>query len=353
MQSTSRKTLATKKNRYRSAYQNDTEILTTGTESSHGSFCRLPNIYPGGKETDMHSSGRERIRSISGGCSDSCVPHYGWTANISRLGAANGSITSINIKHSSRQIITTWLQDMHNVQLTKANGSVIRLSCGIDEVWTSVPAPSSSQYIAAIGGGQKIIALLKNDETLYRRSISHGDVFALMFLESSPTVLLTGARSGYMDLIDTRCPENEIGTIKHPSTVTHIKEIDSHRIIVSGLESSLQQYDLRFRKGAPSYTRSLSDDASTTPILNYPEYRNGPYWEIGFDIDVSAGIVAAAQDDKTVKIFSLLNGGSIDSQFSKKEYYDIVKCLHFVPDRERGMKSLYVADGSSIQRWAW
>lgn len=113
-------------------------------------------------------------------------------------------------------------------------------------------------------------------------------VFALEFMSNEPSVLMSGGRNGFLSITDLRVPHfgQQPDEIKHQSSITHIKQFDTHRIIVAGLKSSLCQYDLRFCKG-PERTRS---------ILQYPEYQNTASIRIGFDIDVESGVVAAAQE---------------------------------------------------------
>ena len=201
---------------------------------------------------------------------------------------------------------------------------------------------------------------------------NHGkDVFALEFLSHEPHVFMSGGRSGILNITDLRVPESgqQADMIKHQSSITHIKQLDDHRIIVAGLESNLCQYDLRFRKG-PNRTQS---------ILQYPEYQNTATIRIGFDIDLESGVVAAAQEHDMshppVQLFSLHGGHPLKSNVSdagrqpsasRAEGFpfispryrairdnEVVPCVQFVRDREEGrMKSLYTA-ADVINRYRW
>jgi hypothetical protein len=195
-----------------------------------------------------------------------------------------------------------------------------------------------------------------------------GDVFALEFLSNDPSVLISGGRSGILNITDLRVHDfgQQADTIKHQSSITHIKQLDNHRIIVAGLKSSLCQYDLRFRKG-PKRTQS---------ILQYPDYQNTASIRIGFDVDPESGIVAAAQEHdishSPVQLFSLHGGHALQSVVSgigrerpdhwpPKSVYpryrpiestEVVPCVRFVRDVEGKMKSLYIA-ADVVLKYGW
>lgn len=183
------------------------------------------------------------------------------------------------------------------------------------------------------------------------------DVFALEFMSNEPSVLMSGGRNGILNITDLRVPDfgQQPDMIKHQSSITHIKQLDTHRIIVAGLKSSLCQYDLRFRKG-PKRTRS---------ILQYPKYQNTASIRIGFDVDVESGVVAAAQEHDVshppLQLFSLHGGHTLPSSLSligkeKADYHtwpplysptqsliepsSVIPCIKFVRDVEGRMKSL-------------
>ncbi len=172
------------------------------------------------------------------------------------------------------------------------------------------------------------------------------DVFALEFLSNDPSILLSGGRSGILNVTDLRVPDfgQQADVIKHQSSITHIKQVNAHRIIVAGLESSLCQYDLRFRKG-PKRTQA---------VLRYPDYQNSASIRIGFDIDLDNGVVAAAQEHDIshphVQLFSLHGGHALRSEASRlgregefariSAGLEVVPCVRFAQDVEGKMKSL-------------
>jgi hypothetical protein len=162
--------------------------------------------------------------------------------------------------------------------------------------------------------------------------------------------------------------------IIHPSSIIHIRQLDTHRIIVAGLNSHLCQYDLRFRKmdRTPQPQNSqvgraieIENPYPTRSIVQYPEYHNSANTRLGFDINIETGVVAACQEQFTgthyesVQLFSLHSGQSLDSPllssklFAPEEPDDCnINCVRFARDSDFKTKSLYVIK-RNIQRYAW
>jgi hypothetical protein len=197
------------------------------------------------------------------------------------------------------------------------------------------------------------------------------DIFSLEFLHDNPSILLSGGRPGILNITDLRVPVygRNADIITHPSSITHIKQLDAHRILVAGLNSSLRQYDLRFRKEAThssAWPQTFSKHSSrrnrhpSRYILAYPDYCNEATIQLGLDVDLESGIVAAAQEQDEhrfpVQLFSLHGGHKLCSPYLSKRRYveDVanVKCLRFARDIEGRMKSLYVGQPPDIQRFA-
>ena len=239
-------------------------------------------------------------------------------------------------------------------------------------VFSSVPAPPDTTLLFAIGTSAGILEVDTNTNTtwLSPAPANHDehpkDVFALEFLSEIPDVLLSGGRNGILNIIDHRKPSfgSNADVIIHPSSINHIKQLDTHRLIVSGLNSSLCQYDLRFRKTGASLPQvkqaSKNNPMATKPILQYPDFWNNATIQIGFDVDLESGIVAAAQEQDEfhapVQLFSLHGGHKLWSPYvSKNEHHfsenqPIVKSLSFVHEEGR-MKSLWIGRGCTVERY--
>jgi hypothetical protein len=245
-------------------------------------------------------------------------------------------------------------------------------------MYSSTPAPPESSILFAFGSSHGIMTVDKRDYDTHFISPKPvpeerypSDVFALEFLADNHSVLLSGGRRGILNITDLRIPKfgSDADTISHPSTITHIKQLDAHRIIVSGLNSTLCQYDLRFRKvDAPPPPapfgrkyRSIYNATPTRPILEYTGFHNTATIQHGFDVDLETGVVAAAQEHDAfvrppVQLFSLHGGQMLRSPRLEKFddlYTDqVVPCLRFVEDCENRAKSLYIG-ANGIYRYAW
>ncbi|KAL2066589.1 hypothetical protein VTL71DRAFT_2660 [Oculimacula yallundae] len=240
-------------------------------------------------------------------------------------------------------------------------------------IFSSTSAPPASDLLFAHGTSAGVLVTSKGQiDTKFvtpptPSNVNPDDLFAVEFLSDNPSILLSGGRRGVLNLTDLRAPipSWDKDTITHPSSITHIRQINAHRIIVSGLSSSLCQYDLRYRKEdlqLPSPTRYQKNKAYTRPILSYPEYHNTASHQAGFDIDLESGIVAAAQEadeyHPSVQLFSLHGGHKLaspytnDFQHNSKDH-PTVKCLRFARDSDLQMKSLFVGHPGVITRYAW
>lgn len=103
-------------------------------------------------------------------------------------------------------------------------------------------------------------------------------------------------------------------------------------------------------------------------IVEYPEYHNSAHIQLGFDVDVETGVIAACQEQiadthiEPVQLFSLHGGHKLKSpvlgqsalhrsrNFAIQDFN--IKCVRFVKESSSRMKSLYVMD-HSLDRYAW
>jgi hypothetical protein len=141
----------------------------------------------------------------------------------------------------------------------------------------------------------------------------------LEFSADNHNILLSGCRKGILNITDLRGPTRNGDIINHPSTITHIRQIDENRLIVAGLNSNLCQYDLRFLGETTNIVsspripnKSFHNRIVTYPILQYPDFHNDSNIQMGFDVDLETGTVAAAQEmdefNPPFRLFSLHGG---------------------------------------------
>ncbi|KAI9837608.1 MAG: hypothetical protein M1837_002942, partial [Sclerophora amabilis] len=145
---------------------------------------------------------------------------------------------------------------------------------------TRVVPPQRTDATDEPRSGDNNIHSVKNDS----------DVLAVEFL--SPPTLAAGLRNGRVELVDRRTrSEDKTLSIRHPSSVSHIKRLDERYVVVCGLENSLCMYDLRFSH-PPSPSKEYA--YPTRPVVEY-EHENEYRLDLGFDIDCDAGLIAAGK----------------------------------------------------------
>jgi WD40 repeat protein len=171
------------------------------------------------------------------------------------------------------------------------------------------------------------------------------EIFDQDFLVDNHNVLLAGGRRGRVLIVDLRAESWEWEEIPHGRPVTHIRSINPHQVVVSGLRSSMGIYDLRFRKSGPN---------GTTPLLTFPQYRNDAHIHIGWDVDVSTGVIAAAHDDSTVALYSLHSGKNIQAPFIDGIHASSpIKALSFATLPRNQNPSLFVGQGSALRKYSF
>lgn len=150
---------------------------------------------------------------------------------------------------------------------------------------------------------------------------------------SGGDVLFFGGRPGKLYVADYREKPHRWGVVTTkvaPSPITHVKSVNEYQVLVAGLRDRLALFDLRFlggrssyhfNKSSSSFVRNNNNSSSSgggggggaLPLLTFPQYRNRAHVDIGLDVDLLSGIVAAAHDDGTVALYSLRNGNRLRS----------------------------------------
>lgn len=329
--------------------------------------------------------------------------------DLPMLGVSNfhgwslGHVTSMSVNESCRQLAVTWLSDdgtrdpdrARVYYMTKDDVHDHMLPMNIREcsplasprgrsliqgdMFCSAAAPDQSPLRFAFGTTSRILTVGKETEALstIRQSGYNNselkDILALQFQDHN--TLLVGNRRGKLYITDLRDPrfDSTASIIHHPSTITHIRTLDTYRILVAGLNSTLYQYDLRFTKAdtfslPPQPSKSPKNTLRTRPILVY-DYHNSAIINIGLDVDLESGIIAAAQEysphHSTIQLFSLHGGHQLRSPALDAEFSPTasrtgtvgealpIRCVRFARDVEGRPRSLYVSSSHGLIRYAW
>lgn len=106
-------------------------------------------------------------------------------------------------------------------------------------------------------------------------------------------------------------------------------------------------YDLRFVKQRRA-------DGVVDPIIAFPSHRNEAHLHIGFDVCKELGVVASAQENGTVQLFSLRSGASLRCPTLEKVKMETpIKALAFKRLPGEKSPSLFVGEGSWVRKYSW
>lgn len=233
------------------------------------------------------------------------------------------------------------------------------------DVLSSASAPAISPDAFVIGTSKGILRVNQNMDMSWIRTLNtkdhyYSDVFALQYHLNHKDIILTGERRGILSLLDLRTSQSgPIAKIQHTSGIAEIKSLDEHRVLVAGCASDLCQYDRRFIKPNTHLSHTLkhtkNTTAPTTPYLTYPDYRNNGRLNIGLDVDLELGIIAAADDvsptdaEARIKIFSL-HGAQVLHEHTVRTDVPNMGCVKFVQDTFNEPKSIWATFAQRIVR---
>lgn len=186
------------------------------------------------------------------------------------------------------------------------------------------------------------------------------EVFDQDFQTDNPNVLLAGGRQPRLWLTDLRAPEVQWCSVPHASSVTHLRSVSPHQVLVAGLRSSMCLYDVRFfGRGNPTASANAQEKKyrwtpnGSTPVLTFEGYNNEAHIHTGWDVNAELGLVAAAHDDGTVKLFSLksgrmLKGGAVGGVKADTP----IRALMFQTMPRERMPSLFVGEGPQLRKFS-
>lgn len=223
-------------------------------------------------------------------------------------------------------------------------------------------APAASAYSFAVGGDHPLFLIRKDGTEEWpsqpRAPAAAAPIFALEFLAQDPSVLLAGARSGSIAVLDLRMPQcaSGRGGIEHAASVARIRQLADHAVVVAGLQNTLCVYDLRYMKttrDAASGPRRGAAREYTLPVTVMRGHRNAERHDADVAVDRAAGVVAAAQVGRgtdAVVVFDAGTGEALRGLPGRggEAGWPYARQLRFVEGR-----GLWVAGGETIVEYAW
>lgn len=231
----------------------------------------------------------------------------------------------------------------------------------------STPAPASSDLLCVIGTNAGILRVRSNETLAWISSqgppppsqSSGGmsgkfasrqpqEIFDQDFKQGNHNIILAGGRQSRLWITDLRVPEAEWSSISQPSSIAHLRSVNEHQILVAGLRNSMALYDMRFF-GTEYHPNGIK------PLLQFQGYRNEAHFHTGWDVSPELGVVAAAHDDGTVKLFSLSSGRILNTKTSvqKVKSEAPIKALMFQTMPREKLPSLFIGEGPSLKKFSF
>ncbi|KJZ77774.1 hypothetical protein HIM_02951 [Hirsutella minnesotensis 3608] len=219
-------------------------------------------------------------------------------------------------------------------------------------VHQSTPAPPSSDLLCVIGTNAGILRVRSDESMAWIAPVNPPknanlprEIFDQDFQQSNHNILLAGGRQPRLWITDLRTPESEWNHVRHASSIAHLRSINTHQILVAGLENTMALYDMRF------FGRRAN---GAKPLLTFPGYRNAAHFQTGWDVSTELGVVAAAHDDGTVKLFSLRSGRTLRSQsLDRIRTTTPIKAMMFQQMPREKTPSLFIGEGPSLKKYTF
>lgn len=228
--------------------------------------------------------------------------------------------------------------------------------------WASSARPrdTSSEFALATSAGTILIAENQASYSFERTQTfgsglveGHSEVLAVDWLDTNVT--LNGHRNGKVKLWDARTegPEGTSSRVQHPSTITHVRRTNDHKIAVAGLENQLCIYDMRFLTQKVPFV-----DGPTNPYLRFHSYQNWGLTGLAVGFDVCRGLIAAGADRDMMQLFDSERGGELKMspqlELRKRDSLWPARCIRFAEgESTREAPKLFVAAGDFTEKWAW
>jgi hypothetical protein len=188
------------------------------------------------------------------------------------------------------------------------------------------------------------------------------DIFGLDFQPEHTNVLFAGGRPGYLFLADTRIGHEFWSRIPYRAMITHVKALNQHQVLVSGLKDKMRVYDIRMMKRSNGNLHSPKHAAwreereyTVTPFVTFPDYQNTAHIHMGLDVDIASGVVAAAKNDGTVALYSTKFGHKLKSPDIDKLRSSAgpIQALQFATMGRDQNASLFVGVHSQLQMYSF
>ena len=165
-------------------------------------------------------------------------------------------------------------------------------------------------------------------------------------------MVIAGGRQPRLWINDFRAPDREWIFTKLPSSVAHVRSINSSQVIVAALQDTMAIYDIRYMSNtsAAKPTRNMS----SRPLLTFPQYRNEANFHTGWDVCPELNVVISAQEDGRVRAFSLRSGKQLNCPALNAIHMESpIKAMMFQTLQGERLPSLFVGEGPTLKKYSF
>ncbi|KAF2792007.1 hypothetical protein K505DRAFT_376341 [Melanomma pulvis-pyrius CBS 109.77] len=356
--------------------------------------CRRPNGNPRIPISSRHEDDEELLSPLN------TYTFQPWDT-LARL---TSSVSSLNYLPGSGALCATTfgMSRPPVIYLTDPNSDVpgeVYSPRNCNTVWGSAPRPlsfpplsstnsipaTSTEYVAVGASSAPMLFTRGDSGTWTHKTILNlsSDIFALEWL--SENTLALGCRNGKIHIYDIRA-NGESHILTHPFPISQLRRGDDFtRLVCSGLQNTCVLYDMRMgRRSAAAPRRPppqqetkrlirnlkrkrshlpYSQPRFTQPVLHF-RHSNTDDLELGIDVHPGLGLVAAAQEDASIRVSNLWTGktvrvfGAVDDNIDRQtqgwKKPDRIRCLRFINDGDGdGEVGLWSAGAAGLRRFAW
>lgn len=218
--------------------------------------------------------------------------------------------------------------------------------------WTSSAndlLPSSSSATFAVGITGRVVLFTGTPGNWDSSKFMHVDSDPLALAWLTPTTAAAGLRNGTVQLWDVRS-NGAANRLTHGGSVTGMRRVGAERLVVAGLEGSLALYDLRMaREVEPQQWRHRrkrqrkTARGRTLPAVDFAHDDAHP-GALGFDVSPGLGLVAAADGENVVQLYSIATGAPVQGREEGTE----LRVNKRTDPRIRGLKFMEIDGGDGL-----
>ncbi|OTA91408.1 hypothetical protein M434DRAFT_397249 [Hypoxylon sp. CO27-5] len=230
---------------------------------------------------------------------------------------------------------------------------------------TICPAPSTSNQICLIGTDMGVAQFDSNFQlkllasptwSLKTTPDAFCSVFTVNYHANNPDIIFFGGRPGILSVGDLRQDVNRWSSVNLTNSISHIKTVSEHQVLVAGLRNTLSVFDLRYCD--LSQVRQKHDpqiEGTAKPVVTVQGYKNAARFDVGLDYDPGSGVIAAAEDSGKVALYSVRTGHRLPSRDIDKIYspFGAIRQLRFETFDGDKTPSLFVAERAKISVYSF